>query len=139
MVDRMGNTAPAKPRTARGIREERMRQDPDFRAYWARTTLAQAVALAVVKYHAEHNLSQADLAERLRTRQSNVARLEAGEHTPTLETLLRLSSVLGREFFIHVAPTEHHGRWPEREEHARKVVEVADSSDPPSAVLLAAG
>lgn len=138
MTARMGGVAVAPARTAREIREERLRRDPDFRAYWARTALARAVAHAVLGYRVEHTLSQAELAEQLGMRQSAVARLEAGEHTPTLETLLRLASRLDLEFVVHVVPGAHPDRWPELERDAPKVVEVADTTDPPSAVLVAA-
>ncbi len=37
-------------------------------------------------------------------KQPAVARLEAGEHNPSFDTLARLSSVLGIEFHIAVTP-----------------------------------
>lgn len=128
----------AGARTAREIREERLREDPEFRAYWARTALARAVSHAVIQYRIEHHLSQTDLADQLGMRQSAVARLEAGEHTPTLETLLRLSSRMDLEIVVHVVPGARPAHWPELEREPPKVVEVADSTDPPSTVLVAA-
>ena len=135
MTDRMGIAGRA--RTAREVREERLRQDPEFRAYWARTALARAVAHAVIRYRVEHKLSQAGLAERLGTRQSAVARLEAGEHTPTLETLLRLSAALGIEILMHVAPGAPPEHWPELQQQPTMSYEVAASNDPLSAILVA--
>jgi transcriptional regulator with XRE-family HTH domain len=37
-------------------------------------------------------------------KQPAVARLEAGEHNPSLDTLARLSSALGIDFHIRVTP-----------------------------------
>jgi DNA-binding XRE family transcriptional regulator len=60
-------------------------RDPEFRAEWERTALARWLAVEVAHYRAEHGLSQRQLAERLGVHQSDVARMETGEHTPSLE------------------------------------------------------
>lgn len=78
--------------------------DPEARQRWERTALARGVAHAVLGYRIEHNLSQRALAAKLGIRQSHVARLELGEHNPTLETLGRLAGVLGLRFIVDVAP-----------------------------------
>jgi transcriptional regulator with XRE-family HTH domain len=83
---------------------EQLRDDPKFRAEWERTALARAVAVAIVRYRAEHDLSQRQLAERLDMKQPQVARLELGEVNPRLETLMRVSSRLAIEFTIDVRP-----------------------------------
>ena len=78
--------------------------DPAFRAEWERTAVARAVARRLVEYRVEHELTQTALARQLGMKQPAVARLEAGEHNPSFETLGRLSSVLGIEFHIDVTP-----------------------------------
>jgi ribosome-binding protein aMBF1 (putative translation factor) len=83
---------------------EQLRNDPAFRVEWERTALARAVAVAVVGYRAEHDLSQRELARRLGMKQPQVARLELGEVNPTIETLMRLASELRIEFTIDVKP-----------------------------------
>jgi ribosome-binding protein aMBF1 (putative translation factor) len=82
----------------------RQLEDPVFRAEWERTTVARAVAIRVIEYRAEHGITQTELARRLGMKQPAVARLEAGEHTPSLDTLARLSSALGIDFHIRVTP-----------------------------------
>ena len=84
----------------------RQLEDPAFRAEWERTSLARAVALEVVKYRAEHDLSQAALARRLGVSQPVVARLEQGDHAPTWETLRRLAHEMGVRFVVDVDPSE---------------------------------
>ena len=79
-------------------------KDPAYRAEWERTRLAHAVALKVIQYRVEHNLTQTELARRLGMRQPHVARLEAGDHEPSLGTLRRLARVLGLEFHIDITP-----------------------------------
>ena len=83
---------------------EQLRTDPEFRAEWERTALARAVAVAIVRYRADHDLTQRELAERLGVKQPQVARLELGEVNPTMETLMRASAQLGIEFTIDVRP-----------------------------------
>ena len=83
---------------------KRQLRDPAFRAEWERTAVARAVARRLVEYRAEHQLTQTALARQLGMKQPAVARLEAGEHNPSFETLRRLSSVLGIEFHIDVTP-----------------------------------
>lgn len=78
--------------------------DPAFREEWDRTVLARAVAMRVVAFRAEHGLSQAALARVLGVSQPLVARLETGEHEPTLTSLTRLSRHLGLEFHIAITP-----------------------------------
>lgn len=96
--------AQTRPRSTVEIREEQLRQDPDFRAHWERTALARAVALAVIGHRVTHHLTQTQLAEKLGVRQPQVARLEMGEHTPSLEMLQRLARTLGLRFIVEVAP-----------------------------------
>ena len=80
--------------------------DPEFKQAWEETSLARAVALEVVSYRAKNSFSQAALAKRLGVSQPVVARLELGEHTPTWETLERLSRELGKRFVVDIDPTK---------------------------------
>jgi ribosome-binding protein aMBF1 (putative translation factor) len=79
-------------------------ENAEFRAEWERTALARALALRVVEYRAESGLSQAALGRLLGMAQSGVARLEAGEHTPTLDTLSRIAQVLGIHLRVDLDP-----------------------------------
>jgi DNA-binding XRE family transcriptional regulator len=80
------------------------RADPEYRAEWERTRFAHEVATKVIQYRIDHNLTQAELARRLGMRQPHVARLEAGEHEPSLTTLRRLAQRLGMSFHIDITP-----------------------------------
>jgi DNA-binding XRE family transcriptional regulator len=79
-------------------------QDPAFRREWEQTALARAVAIRLVQYRAEHGLSQSGLARVLGMQQPAIARLEAGDHNPSLETLWRLSQGLKISFHIDITP-----------------------------------
>ncbi|MDO8690972.1 MAG: helix-turn-helix transcriptional regulator [Dehalococcoidia bacterium] len=94
----------------RELREERFRKNPAAREKWERTALARAVAravaIAVIRYRAEHGLSQRALAKRLGMPQPHIARLELGEHNPSVDMLPRLAQGLGQTFIVAVAPSE---------------------------------
>jgi len=77
-------------------------EDSEFREEWERTAFAREVALRVAAYRAEHKLSQAALGRVLGISQPAVARLEAGDHEPTLSTLRKLSRSLDVEFHIDI-------------------------------------
>lgn len=94
---------PAKASSAENVLARQLR-DPRVRAEWERTAVARAVATRLVEYRAEHGLSQTALARTLGMKQPAIARLEAGAHNPSFDTLVRLSSALGIEFHIDVTP-----------------------------------
>lgn len=83
---------------------EELDRDPEFRREWERTALAREVARAIVAYRAAHHLSQRALADKLGWRPSVVSRLEAAEHSPSMDTLLDLSRKLGMIMRITVSP-----------------------------------
>ncbi len=76
--------------------------DPEVHDAWDRTALARTVAQRLVAYRVEHRLTQTALARQLRMKQPAVARLESGEHTPTIDMLWRLASRLDVEFHIDI-------------------------------------
>lgn len=84
--------------------EEEARADPEVRRELDRTALANAVAIQVIGYRARHGLSQTQLARQLGMHQSAIARLEAGDHEPSLSTLARLARQLGVAFDILITP-----------------------------------
>ena len=90
----------------RELQEERFQKDPASRERWERTALARAVAIAVIRYRSQHGLSQRALAKQLGMPQPHVARLELGEHNPSVDMLQRLAQGLGQCFIVAVAPAQ---------------------------------
>jgi predicted transcriptional regulator len=66
--------------------------DPEYRAEYERTRLANEVAIRVLEYRMTHGLSQ-----------TGFARLEAADHEPSLVTLRGLAAVLGEHFTVDVS------------------------------------
>lgn len=89
-------------------------RDPEFRAEWERTALARWLAVEVAHYRAKHNLSQQQLAERLGVRQPDIARMETGEHNPTLGRLIRVAKGLDIELMIDIRPQKRAAKLPKK-------------------------
>ena len=85
---------PARSKTAARLASEEAR-DPEVTAELARTAVANQLAILVIEYRVEHDLTQTALARKLGISQPAVARLEAGDHEPSVATLMRLARHLG--------------------------------------------
>lgn len=105
-LDEAASERLALPKTERSASEIRAEDltDPEIATEYNRTALAHAVAMRVLKYRTDNALSQSALASQLRMQQPAVARLEAGDHEPTLATLERLARGLGIAFHIDITP-----------------------------------
>ena len=90
-------------KTSEDLRADDLR-DPDVAVELARTAVANQLAILIIGYRVEHGLTQTALARKLGVKQPAVARLEAGEHEPTVATLARLSRQLGITLRLEVAP-----------------------------------
>lgn len=112
-------------------------RDPEFQREWDRTAIARAVALKVLTYRTEHGLSQRALAKKLAMTQPQLARLEAGEHNPTIDTLARLAQTLDLEFAIDIHPRERLPKLLSGRAQSRNT--IASYEIDTAAVLLAAG
>ena len=85
------------------VAEEQL-ADPSFKAEWQRLAPAREFAATLLRYRAEHKLSQRALAEKLGVSQPRVVKLESGEHNPEIDTIINAVKRLGVEFVLDVAP-----------------------------------
>ncbi|MGI9110919.1 MAG: helix-turn-helix domain-containing protein [Gaiellaceae bacterium] len=65
-----------------------------------------AIAGAVAQRRVERGLSQRELAQRVGTTQSAIARLESGGRPPRIDTLLRIADALDCDLHVDLAPRE---------------------------------
>jgi ribosome-binding protein aMBF1 (putative translation factor) len=63
-------------------------------------TTRDPVAAAIVRVRTKSGLTQAELAQRLKTHQGNIARLERGRTPATVRTLKRIASATGYRLVI---------------------------------------
>ncbi|HSI20204.1 MAG TPA: helix-turn-helix domain-containing protein [Verrucomicrobiae bacterium] len=70
-------------------------QNKATREAYIRSAPARALARQLFKARVTQNLTQKQLADRVGMKQSAIARLERGTHSPSLDTLQRLAEALG--------------------------------------------
>lgn len=89
--------------TGSELRSEDVR-DSEVAFELARTAVANQLAILIIDYRVEHALTQTALARQLGMRQPAIARLEAGDHEPSVATLARLANRLGITFHLNLTP-----------------------------------
>jgi DNA-binding XRE family transcriptional regulator len=85
------------------VAEEQL-ADPSFKAEWQRLAPAREFASTLLRYRAEHKLSQRALAGKLGVSQPRVVKLESGDHNPGVDTIINAVRRLGIEFVLDVSP-----------------------------------
>src|SRR5690606_5809512 len=75
--------------------KKRLMDNPEFKAEYEKADAEFALIEALVLARAKAKLSQAELARRIGTTQSAIARLEGGGVSPSLSTLKRYADATG--------------------------------------------
>jgi ribosome-binding protein aMBF1 (putative translation factor) len=84
--------------------KQRWMKNPDFRREYDEADTEYTIIEALIRARNDANLSQAELAEKLGTTQSAVARLEGGGVSPTLSTLRRYAAATGNKLRLELVP-----------------------------------
>lgn len=79
-------------------------KDPEFKAGYDALEEEFALASLLIEARTRANLTQAELASRMGTSQSTIARLESGKAAPSLSTLRRLAKATGTRLEISFEP-----------------------------------
>ncbi len=85
---------------------DRWKADPTFRREYDRIGPEMELAFQLAEARRRAGLSQAELAKRMGTSQSTIARLEAGRGLPSSRTLTRFAEATGARVRIQVLPAE---------------------------------
>ena len=80
--------------------KKRLMEDPEFREEYARVDEEYALVEALVRARTIAKLTQADVARRLGTTQSAIARLEGGKVSPSFTTLRRYAEATGTRLTV---------------------------------------
>jgi predicted transcriptional regulator len=80
--------------------KRRLMKNPEFAAEYEKADAEFAIVEALVRARTKAKLTQAELAERLGTTQSAVARLEGGKVSPSIATLRRYAEATGARLQI---------------------------------------
>lgn len=81
-------------KTLKALRAELL-ADPEVRAAYDEQSLEYALARAVIAARIKAGLSQEQLARRMNTQQTFVARLESGRTLPSMRTVQRIAEATG--------------------------------------------
>jgi transcriptional regulator with XRE-family HTH domain len=76
--------------------------DPEFAEAYRNAAGEFALAREIIKARVDAGLSQQELAKKMATTQSVVARLESGRHLPSMSTLKKLAEATGTHLSIHL-------------------------------------
>jgi ribosome-binding protein aMBF1 (putative translation factor) len=83
---------------------EKWAQDPEYRAAYDALEGEFALAAAIAAARSMAGLTQEQVAQRMHTTQSNVARLEAGRSRPSTRTLEKFAEAVGARLKITFEP-----------------------------------
>ena len=79
-------------------------KDPKIKEEYNAMEVEFQVAAALIEARTKAHLTQGELAERMSSTQSHVARLESGNYLPSLTSILRYSRAVGRKIKIEIYP-----------------------------------
>lgn len=82
--------------------KKRLMNDPEFQKEYEKADAEFALVEALVKARTNAKMSQADVAERIGTTQSAIARLEGGKVSPSISTLRRYAEATGSKLQINL-------------------------------------
>ena len=83
---------------------QKLLTDPEVQAEYDRLGPIFAVVGEMIDARLAAGLTQADIAARMGTSQSVVARLESARHMPTFDMVARYAAAIGRRIDIHLVP-----------------------------------
>ena len=75
-------------------------EDPDFRKGWDEMEPEYQIMKAMIAARMETGITQQQLSEKTGINQSNLSRIENGNGNPSVSTLHRIASALGKKLSI---------------------------------------
>jgi len=91
-----------KPQKAVDFQEYLQKQlkNPKLKKYYDEYGKQLEIAYQILKLRKQKRMSQAELARKIGTKQSNIARMEAGQQNFTTDTLQKIASALKRNLKV---------------------------------------
>ncbi len=86
--------------------KDKMLSDPEVREAYDAMAGEFALARELIAARVRAGLTQAELAERMGTTQSAVARIESGRRLPSMKTLLRYANATGSRPLVKLVAAE---------------------------------
>lgn len=83
---------------------EKLLSEPDVLKEYEAHKTEYEVAMSLIKARLASNMTQADVAKRMRTSQAQIARLESGHHFPSIHSIHKYAQAVNRKIFLSIAP-----------------------------------
>lgn len=77
-------------------------KSPEFRKEYDKLAPRYDVINQIIEARKEQNMTQEELAKRMKTQKSNISRLESGNYNPSLDFLIRVAHCLGKELQVKI-------------------------------------
>jgi len=84
--------------------KKKWQADPEFRKAHEALKAEFAIARQLIAARSRAGLSQAEVARRMGTTQSAVARLESGQRLPAMSSLQRYATAIGHDVVVRLTP-----------------------------------
>lgn len=84
--------------------KRQLMKDPSFRKEYEEMEPEYKLASDLIRVRLSKGLTQEELARRLHTRQSAIARLESAGSLPSLSTVKRVAEALDADLYVAVQP-----------------------------------
>jgi ribosome-binding protein aMBF1 (putative translation factor) len=75
-------------------------QNPEVQKEYEYLKVLYDIKREIIRLRLEQGLSQKELADKIKTKQSAISRLESGEYNPSIELLAKVANALGKELQI---------------------------------------
>lgn len=95
------NKKPINQDTNFDIYLNKLLKDPEARRYYDEVGKQLEIAYKILQLRKQQGMSQSELAKKIGTSQSNIARLEAGNQNFTTLTLQKIAKVFKRDLQIN--------------------------------------
>lgn len=80
-------------------------KDPEFRKEWEATEPEHNLAQQIIEARLKQNLSQRDLAKRVKTTQAIISRIESGSANTSISLMKRFAKALDTDLTIRISKT----------------------------------
>ena len=88
--------------TYREYKRTALMNNPALRAEYDALASQYKIIDAVISARLDQKMTQAELAERAETKQSNISRFESGNYNPSIEFLQKIAGALGKRLEIQL-------------------------------------
>ncbi|MEI8295219.1 MAG: helix-turn-helix transcriptional regulator [Alphaproteobacteria bacterium] len=78
--------------------------DPDVLKEYENNKAEYAIAMALIKARLASKMTQTDVAKKMHTSQAQVARLESGQHFPSIHSICKYAHAVNRKISLSISP-----------------------------------